>query len=313
MLIRLLETLALLMLGVCVGLLVAMVDIYSVGAPAFIEHVTLWVFINALLASHIESKVRVIWWSIPLNLGFVTAYYIATSASYEGYPRNLVVPLSLMAFISPLLAYGLWYVKSNKSIYGKFLALLTGAATAGMSYLITGEVSVYAGVMSALTFVLLAFIPTKKLKVTPTAHPDTELTVADGLAQDLMRREAIRNARRAPSTGRRTVSREDYDEIGPLEHPVNAAEILDTGARELEQASRAARPTRRKATGVRRSTSRSRRSQLRDLDREREERRTAASERRTRSASDEYGYEDEQFRPPTLGNSRPATRSRRGY
>ena len=310
MALRVFATLALLTLGVCVGLVATMIDIYAVGGPAFIEHVTLWVFLNALLASHVENKTYVMLWSIPMNLGFFLSYYIATSATYEGYPRSLVVPLSAMALLAPLLAYGLWYVKDNRGIYGKILALLAGAATAGMNYLIAGEVSVYAGVMAALTFVLLAIIPTRRLRLTPIEHPDTELSAEDGLAQDLVRRKAEkRGARRAGTTGRRAVSREEYDEIGPLERPVSAADILDTGARELGEASRAARPTRRKASGVRRSTSRSRRNQLRDYERERAERRMAASERRARDGADAQDAP----RPSTLGNARAATRSRRGY
>ena len=308
MVVRIFATATLLLFGVCVGLLATMIDIYAVGAPAFIEHVTLWVFLNALIASHIENRSRVIWWSIPVNFGFVVSYYIATSATYEGYPRSLVVQLSAMALLSPALAYGLWYVKGNRGIYGKILALLTGAATVGMSYLITGEVSVYAGVMAALTFALLAIIPTRRIRLTPTVHPVTELSAEDGLAQDLARRQAEkRGSKRGAPTGRRTMSREDYDEIGPLERPVNAVDILDTGARELEEASRAARPTRRKASGVRRSTSRSRRNQLREYERERAERRLAASERRARDVADDQ----EPPRPPTLGNARAATRSRR--
>ena len=132
MLILAAEAFSLLFLGLSCGMIVTMFDILLIGTPAFIEHLTLWVFLNCILASHVESKARAMLWSVPLNLGFVLSYYISTSATYEGYPRNLVVPLCAMAFIAPLLVYGLWFVKNNRGAYSKLLALATGAATLGM-------------------------------------------------------------------------------------------------------------------------------------------------------------------------------------
>lgn len=183
-----LEGLVLLSVGLLFGMASTVFDVLFVGSASFLTHFGLWVFVNALLAVHVDSRTKAIWWSVPFNLGFVESYFITTAASYEGFAKSLVVPLAALAFASPLLVYALWTARShNQNAYGKSLTAFTVVGAIVASYFINGKLSIYDFVIGALTAAVILVMPAKRIKISRSklaASEQPEVAPVEGLEYD---------------------------------------------------------------------------------------------------------------------------------
>ena len=167
------EALALLTLGLVFGILSALYDVIVVGAGAFVAHFSLWVLLNVLIAIHVDSRLKAIWWAIPFNMGYIECYYICTAASLQGYAKSLVVPLAAMTVASPMLTYAIWTAKRDRGPYGKILSILIAAGVVGAGYYILGTYDIFTIVVSVILLAVLLFWPARRLKFTRAVHPPT--------------------------------------------------------------------------------------------------------------------------------------------
>ena len=78
-----LEGFVLLVCGLFAGVLATVYDVFAVGGASFLSHFALWVVLNALVAVHVESRLRAILWAIPFNLGYIEGYFISTVMTFE--------------------------------------------------------------------------------------------------------------------------------------------------------------------------------------------------------------------------------------
>ena len=169
------EALVLLLIGVSVGILSTVFDVLVLGTASFVSHFALWVLLNALLAIHVESRLRAILWAIPFNLGYIESYFITTVASFESYQKSFLVPLAAVALIAPLLSYALWTAKNEKNAYGRVLSVAIVIGTLVSSYLVNGKLGIYDLVICAILAFVLLFMPAKRLKISRAVHPRSEV------------------------------------------------------------------------------------------------------------------------------------------
>lgn len=289
----LLEAFVLLGIGLVCGILSTTLDVIFFASSSFLAHVSLLVLLLALIAVHVESRLKAIWWSIPFTLGFVESYFLATTASYEGFSRSTVVPLAALALASPLLAYALWTAKNEKNVYGKVLSLLMVAGTLGLSYVVNAGIGVYDVVICLiLAFVLLA-MPTRKIKITRAVIPHVSPVAVEG-------------ADVVPPPAYRVASTDDNP---------NTPHDREPSARKQP-----ARPTKRRSGSVfsnlgSRDDSTRRRRDADQEQRDREQRLRRSSQRRARRREENQAENGSSSEPraATLGNARvarPSTRSR---
>ncbi|MBO7673481.1 MAG: hypothetical protein J6S63_00570 [Atopobiaceae bacterium] len=167
------EAIALFCIGLFSGILATMCDVLFVGAASFVSHFSLWVLLNALVAIHVDSRIKAIWWAIPFNLGFIESYFITTVASYEGYSKSFIVPLALVAIISPLLTNGIWTAKREKNAYGQVLSLIIIAGTLVSSFMVNGSLSVFAIVVCLILAFVLFSMPVRRLSISRGTRKQT--------------------------------------------------------------------------------------------------------------------------------------------
>ena len=317
------EALVMLSVGVFAGILSTVFDVLVMGSASFLSHFALWVLFNALLASHVESRLRAILWAIPFNFGYIEAYFMTTVASFESYQKALMVPLAAVALISPLLNYALWTAKKEKNVYGRVLSIAIVAGTLVSSYLVNNQLGVYDFVVCAILAYVLMAMPTRRLMITrgtrpydPAAQEAAEAAAAEAAAR---RRTGDKNSSRKPR-GKFGLGVFGRDNTKP-KHARRDRNVVDEPMPEVGVAatnssheSQAVRPTARTGEEAkskpRRFSLLHRRSKRRQEDDEREKRLRAASERRARRRS-----EAEQSQGngglATLGNARQARRSSR--
>ncbi len=187
------EACVLLAIGLLSGILSTVFDVLVVGGASYLDHFTLWVLLNALVAVHVESRIKAIWWAIPFNLGFVEGYFMTTVASFECYPKAYMVPLAAVALISPLLTYAIWTAKNERNAYGRILSVLIVACTLGASYAVTRSITTYDIVMCVLLALVLLVLPAKRLRISRSQRVAAEAIVDE----ELLEEEAMKPTPRA--------------------------------------------------------------------------------------------------------------------
>ena len=297
------EALVLLLIGVSCGILSTVFDVLVLGAPSFVSHFTLWVLLNALVAIHVESRLRAILWAIPFNLGYIESYFITTVASFESYQKSLLVPLAAVALIAPLLNYALWTAKAEKNVYGRVFSVFIVIGTLVSSYLVNGKLGVYDFVVCAILAYVLLFMPVRRLKISRSVHPvsemdDQELAMAaagPGVGENV------------PKKARGTLfSRRRKDSGSEPRHA--RGDVASSPRRKAEAATESNGVDDQPRERPRRPSFLERRAERKRESEARKERLRAASQRRTERQG---AQEQANNGVATLGNARRARRSTR--
>ena len=314
------EALVMLSVGVFAGILSTVFDVLVMGCASFLSHFALWVLFNALLASHVESRLRAILWAIPFNFGYIEAYFMTTVASFESYQKSLMVPLAAVALISPLLSYALWTAKKEKNAYGRVLSIAIVAGTLVSSYLVNNQLGVYDFVVCAILAYVLLAMPTRRLKIsrgTRPFDPEAQEAIEAAAAEEAARARSAnkggtRKSRKPFGFGR---SKEEPKHArrnrGAANEPVPQPSAVEAHAEEAPQAARSTKRSGKDADAKPRFSFLNRRAKRRQEDVERENRLRAASERRMRRRNKEE-QSAANAGMATLGNARQARRSTRG-
>lgn len=240
------EALVLLTTGLVLGIVSTVFDVLVMGTASFLSHFSLWVLLNALMAVHVDSRVKAIWWAIPFNLGFIEGYFITTVASFESYPKSLMVPLAAIALIAPFLTYAIWTAKREKNAYGQFLSIVIVVCTLVAGYIVNKHVGIYDIVVCALLAYVLLAMPVKRLKITRATRT---VTTPDGevIPEPEVKPESTRAPRKRP---KRLKKRQPTPK--PTRQPTRRKRTKPEPAQEEErrQPTRQPRPTRRRKRRV---------------------------------------------------------------
>lgn len=160
---RIVEALVMFSLGLFFGLVAGLADVLAVGQAAFLAHGTLWILLNVALGALVDERGKAAWWSIPLSLGFMECYFIATVASFESFVKSSVAPLALTALIAPLLAYAAWTAKEERNVYGYLLRIALAVGTLICDFTMNGSITVF-GIVVTVLVTLVLWLPFKRVR-----------------------------------------------------------------------------------------------------------------------------------------------------
>ncbi len=205
---RIVEALVLFALGLFFGVTAGTVDVLAVGQASFIAHSSLWVLLNVALGSLVDERGKAVWWSIPLSLGFVESYFIATVASFESFLKSSVAPLAATALLAPLITYAAWTAKEERNVYGYLLRICFAVGTIACDYFLNGSVTVF-GIVVGVLVTLILWLPFRRIRFSRIVR---KREASDSAGQGSERPERsranrTRTRRSTGSTSRRTSER----------------------------------------------------------------------------------------------------------
>ena len=157
------EALVMFSLGLVFGLIAGLGDVLAIGQAAFLAHGTLWILLNVALGSFVDERSKAVWWSVPLSLGFMESYFIATVASFESFVKSSVAPLALTALLAPLLTYAAWTAKEERNIYGYLLRFSLTIGTLICDLIMNGSITVF-GIVVAVLVTLVLWLPFRRVR-----------------------------------------------------------------------------------------------------------------------------------------------------
>ena len=203
---RIVEALVLFFLGLVFGLIAGLGDVLAIGQAAFLAHGTLWILLNVTLGSLVEERGKAIWWSIPLSLGFMECYFIATVASFESFVKSSVAPLAITALLAPLLTYAAWTAKEERNIFGYLLRICLAIGTIICDLSMNGSVTKF-GIVVAVLVSLVLWLPFKRFRFSRIVPKRTDKADKASEPQEDERPRRSRSNRARRTSGERTPER----------------------------------------------------------------------------------------------------------
>lgn len=143
------------LVGMIAGVLVTLLDVYTVGSAVFLSRLSLWILANVFLGANVRRRRGVLWDSVALNLGFVESYYLMSSFTFEGLRRSALVPLALVSLVAAGIAIASWTAKSERGPLGRALSVLIVVASLVACVIANGGLSLLDLVCAALMLVVL--------------------------------------------------------------------------------------------------------------------------------------------------------------
>lgn len=163
---RVAETIILLLLGMIGGVVSVTLDVALVGSPAVLLHFAPWVLVNVILAVHLADAREAVFGAIPLNLGLVETAVLATSMTYEGLSRKILLPMALLALTAPLVSIVAWMARRERhTLFGKLASAMLAAFVLLGCALLYGAPATGDYVCAALVLLLLLVVPTRMLRL----------------------------------------------------------------------------------------------------------------------------------------------------
>lgn len=208
---QLFEAVILLLVGMVAGVLVTVFDIYAVGSAAFLTHLSLWVFLNVLLASNVRRRRSAVLGAIPLNLGLIDTYYLMSSFTFEGLKRSLAAPLALLSLVAAGIALAAWTAKGVRGLLGLALSLLVAIMTLVASVIANNALTLLDLVWAGLSVLVLVGIPSLELDVLPAdgrGEPSAAAAAPASEGRPARRRAPRRSARQGRGEGHAPERRE---------------------------------------------------------------------------------------------------------
>ena len=163
---RVAETIILLLLGMIGGVVSVTLDVALVGSPAVLLHFAPWVLVNVILAVHLADAREAVFGAIPLNLGLVETAVLATSMTYEGLSRKILLPMALLALTAPLVSIVAWMARRERhTLFGKLASAMLAAFVLLGCALLYGAPATGDYVCAALVLLSLLVVPTRMLRL----------------------------------------------------------------------------------------------------------------------------------------------------
>jgi hypothetical protein len=202
--VRVAETIILLLLGMIGGVVSVFLDVALVGSPAVLMHFAPWVLVNVILATHVADAREAVFGAVPLNLGLVETAVLATSMTYEGVSRKILLPMALLALAAPLIAIVAWMARRERhTLFGKVASVMLVAFTLLGCALLYGAPAPGDYVCAVLVLLLLLVVPTRMLRLRAHVPGGEGEAAADGGAGRVGEAQAPRSAAHRPAERRR--------------------------------------------------------------------------------------------------------------
>lgn len=206
---RVAEAIILLLLGTVVGVLCTTFDVAVVGGVAVFTRLSLWILVNVIFATHVRNRLRAAWWAIPLNLGLVESYLLATSFSFENVSRSMMIPFGLLALVSPIVVLLAWTAcHERRNLMGQALGLLLAVLSLMLCGIVYHAVHVVDVVCVIISLLFVFVVPTAKISIVRLNKYGEELQPeGDGVAPRRARERRSAASGRLAASGRSAADR----------------------------------------------------------------------------------------------------------
>ena len=119
---HLLNPLSMFLLGLCLGVVSRLFDIYTEILGNIFSQLQIWILLGTLIAIYSPTKKQAMLNIFPFCLGMLITYYATAIITHGIYGRSFIIGWTIFAFCSPVFAYFAWMTK-DKGWFPKVISI----------------------------------------------------------------------------------------------------------------------------------------------------------------------------------------------
>lgn len=164
MLNKLLHPIPMLIVGLMLGILSRLLDIYTQNLGNIFSELAIWILFGVVISIYSPTKKRAMGNILPFCLGMLVTYYLAAALTDGVYSAIFIQGWTVFALCSPVLAYFTWMTK-EKGIFPKIISVGILAVSLASSILLFDRLRFHDLVINGIMCHLLFF---RKIPGRPT-------------------------------------------------------------------------------------------------------------------------------------------------
>ena len=116
-----LNPISMFVLGLILGIISRLLDIYTSNLGNIFSQIAIWILIGTLISIYSETKKRAMLNVFPFCIGMLITYYFVAFITKGVYSNNFIIGWTIFAFCSPVFAYFTWMTK-ERGIFPKIIS-----------------------------------------------------------------------------------------------------------------------------------------------------------------------------------------------
>ena len=161
---NLLNPFLLFLVGLALGVISRIFDIYFDTLGNIFSQMAVWILLGTVISIFSRTKKNAMLNIFPFCIGMLITYYLTAAVTDSVYGKAFIIGWTVFAFCSPILAYFAWLSKEN-GLFPKLLSVGIVAVSVLSSILLFDRLRFYDLIIDSLLIYFLFFKKVKRGKI----------------------------------------------------------------------------------------------------------------------------------------------------
>lgn len=153
---KMLKPSSMLLLGLLLGTISRIFDIYFETLGAIFSQMAIWILIGTLIAIYSKTKVKAMLNIFPFCIGMLITYYVTAAITDGVYSSTFIIGWTMFAACSPIMAFFAWMTK-EKGLFPKAISVGIVMVSVLSSILLFDRLRIYDLVIDVILVYYLFF------------------------------------------------------------------------------------------------------------------------------------------------------------
>lgn len=156
-----LNPISMFLLGLILGVVSRLLDIYTQNLGNIFSQMAIWILIGTIISIYSETKKKAMLNVFPFCIGMLITYYFVAFITKGVYSNTFIVGWTIFAFCSPIFAYFTWMSK-EKGIFSKVISLGIALFSILSSIVLFDRLRIYDFIIDGILIYYLFFKEVKR-------------------------------------------------------------------------------------------------------------------------------------------------------
>lgn len=151
-----LNPISMFLLGLILGVISRLLDIYTQNLGNIFSQMAIWILIGTIISIYSKTKKKAMLNIFPFCIGMLITYYFVAFITKGVYSDTFIIGWTLFAFCSPIFAYFTWMTK-EKGIFSKIISIGIVLVSALSSIVLFDRLRIYDFIIDGILIYYLFF------------------------------------------------------------------------------------------------------------------------------------------------------------
>ena len=157
---KMLNPIAMFVIGLLLGVISRLLDIYTQNLGNMFSQMAIWILFGTLISIYSDTKKKAMINVLPFCVGMLITYYVVAAVTKGVYSNQFIIGWTVFALVCPVLAYFTWMTK-EKGFFPKIIGCGIVVSSTLTSVILFDRLRIYDFVIDGI---LIYFLFIKKVK-----------------------------------------------------------------------------------------------------------------------------------------------------